>query len=41
MEYKELFIIVKELEFDKPYTVYQEDDIEIYILRPSKVFKNI
>jgi hypothetical protein len=39
MEYNELFKIVKELEFDKRYTVYQEGDIEIYILRPSKVFK--
>ena len=38
-----MFKIVKNLEFDSPKTIYEEDGVKIFILRPSKLparFKN-
>jgi hypothetical protein len=35
MEYKEMFKIVKELEYDKKTTLYSEGGVDIYIIRPS------
>ena len=40
MKYDELLEIVKKLPFDSPKTIYQNDDNELFILRPSKVSNN-
>lgn len=40
MKYDELLEIVKTLPFDSPKTIYQNDDNELFILRPSKVSNN-
>lgn len=39
MKYDELLEIVKELPFDTPKTIFQYNDVELYILRPSTVSK--
>jgi hypothetical protein len=40
MEYNNLLNIIKELNFDVPTTVFKENGIEIFLVRPSKTFKN-
>lgn len=40
MEYDEIFDIIKELKFDVPTTIFVENNVEIFVLRPSKAFKN-
>lgn len=40
MEYNYLLNIIKELPFESPKTIFSEDGIEIFIIRPNKVFKN-
>lgn len=40
MEYNDLLNIIKGLEFNVPTTVFEENGIEIFLVRPSKAFKN-
>lgn len=40
MNYNESLKIIKELEFDNPTAFYKEGNNEIYLIRPSKIFKN-
>lgn len=40
MEYNKVFEIIKNLEFDVPYTIFGHNGVEILVVRPSKVFKN-
>jgi len=37
MKYAEAFKIVKELEFDKPMTICEDEGVVVYVLRPSKL----
>lgn len=39
MDYKHAFELVKELEYDKEYTVYSEKGMIVFINRPSKLSK--
>jgi hypothetical protein len=40
MEYNDLLNIIKGLEFNVPTIVFEEKGIEIFLIRPSKAFKN-
>ena len=40
MEYDDLLNIIKGLEFNVPTIVFEEDGVEIFLIRPSKAFKN-
>ena len=40
MEYNTLFDEIRRLEFDVRKTIYSKNDIEIYLIRPSKKYKN-
>jgi hypothetical protein len=40
MEYENLLKVIKELDFDVPTTIFKDGNTEIYVLRPSKAFKN-
>ena len=39
MKFDDMYSIVKELVFDKEYTVFSRDDYRLFILRPSEVSK--
>ncbi|WP_396191369.1 hypothetical protein [Flavobacterium sp.] len=40
MEYNDLLNIIKGLEFNVPTIVFEENGVEIFLIRPSKAFKN-
>jgi hypothetical protein len=40
MDYTELLGLIIDLEFDKPTTIFTENNVEIYVIRPIKKFKN-
>lgn len=37
MKYDDTFEVIKNLEFDKKYTLYSDNQVIIYVLRPSKL----
>lgn len=39
MIYSEMFKVIKELEYDKKYIVYEKDNEQIWVIRPSKLGK--
>lgn len=40
MEYNDLLNIIKGLEFNVPTIIFEENGVEIFLIRPSKAFKN-
>jgi len=41
MKHNDMFKIVKELEFDKEKIIFEEDNIELFIIRPSVLPKRL
>ena len=39
MQYNKAFTIIKELEYDREFSIYSNKDIDLYIYRPSKLKK--